>query len=240
MPDLQAMGKKLEALKEKDIALRQKIAEARLRICTLESKISTEEQSIQDWNQVTVVLTAAANASRDNAKSHFERIITDALRFVTQNSDYRFVIQEKTSKTKAAYEFFIESTVNGVKCLQKPEDANGGGFVDIISVAAKYAYLEIFNDPKIKSATMLCDEPGKMISADMSVKFAEYLKFLGTHYGRQIIMVTHNENLVNVATTTFSVVKDINGVSKVTDVSAGQNPNVDIASMFSVAMEGTT
>lgn len=236
MPDLQSMKGQLDSLKERDITLRQKIAEAHLRISSLNHKIMTEETSIQDLNQVTVVLTAAATAARDNAKSHFEKIITDALQFVTQNPDYKFVIQERNSKTKAAYEFFIESTVNGVKCLQKPEDANGGGFVDIISVAAKYAYLEIFSDPKIQSATMLCDEPGKMISADMSVKFAEYLKFLGNHYGRQIIMVTHNDSIASVATKTFAVTKNSNGVSQVSDASI--NAGFDLSSIFNDVLEG--
>lgn len=236
MPDLQAMKMQLDSLKEKDISLKQKIAEACLRISSLSARIQQEENSIQDLNQVTVILTAAATAARDNAKGHFERIITDALQFVTQNPDYKFVIQEKNSKTKAAYEFFIESTVNGVKCLQKPEDANGGGFVDIISVAAKYAYLEIFSDPKIQSATMLCDEPGKMISADMSVKFAEYLKFLGNHYGRQIIMVTHNDSIASVATKTFTVTKDRSGVSKAVEVTP--NATFDLAALFNGALEG--
>lgn len=236
MPDLQSMKRTLDSLKEKDISLRQKIAESHLRISSLKQRISMEEKSTQDLNQVTVLLTAAAITARDNAKGHFEKIITDALQFVTQNPDYKFVIQEKNSKTKASYEFFIESTVNGIKCLQKPEDANGGGFVDIISVAAKYAYLEIFSDPKIQSATMLCDEPGKMISADMSVKFAEYLKFLGNHYGRQIIMVTHNENIANVADKTFSVTKDSSGVSKVIDTSDGMN--FDWNALFDGALGG--
>ena len=116
--------------------------------------------------------------------------------------------------TKASYEFYIKSTVNGTECIQKPEDANGGGFVDIISVASKYAYLEIFNDPKIMSGTLFFDEPGKMISEQMSVKFAEYLKFLGNHYNRQTIMITHNNNLSSISDRTFVVSKDVNGVSK--------------------------
>lgn len=231
MPDLQTIKANVEALKERDITLRQQKSELSTRIAALKNKIQTEEGIINDNELIANILTAASGTARENAKGHFEKIITDALQFVTQNPDYRFVIQEKNSKLKASYEFFIESTVNGVKCLQKPEDANGGGFVDIISVAAKYAYLEIFNDPKIMNGTMFCDEPGKMISADMSVKFAEYLKFLGSHYGRQIIMVTHNENIANVADKTFSVTKDSSGVSRVTDVSS--DPNFVITNIFS-------
>ena len=190
----------------------------RKEITSLQNKI----QSLRDTNfsleQCITILTQAGTISRDNARAHFEKIVTDALQFITQTRDYEFIIQELSNRTKPSYEFYIKSTVNGEECIQKPEDANGGGFVDIISTAAKYAYLEIFNDPKIMSATLLYDEPGKMISEQMSVKFAEYIKFLGKHYNRQTIMITHNDNLSNVADKTFNVTKNRNGISVVTEI----------------------
>ena len=188
-------------------------------ITDLQTKITSLETMNQCLEKVIIILTQAATTSRDNARAHFEKIITDALQFVSQSKDYEFVIKELTGRAKASYEFYIKSTVNGVECLQKPEDANGGGFVDIISVAAKYAYLEIFNDPRIMSGTLLYDEPGKMISEQMSVKFAEYIKFLGNHYDRQTIMVTHNDNLSNVADKTFVIRKDSSGISTATEQS---------------------
>ena len=182
-------------------------------IANLKSKIKSTEDLNLLLEQVIQIFTQASTVSRDNARKHFEKIITDALQFVSQSKDYEFIIQELSGRAKASYEFYIKSTVNGVECIQKPEDANGGGFVDIISVAAKYAYLEIFNDPKIMNATLFYDEPGKMISEQMSVKFAEYIKFLGSYYNRQTIMVTHNDNLSSVADKTFLVRKDTNGIS---------------------------
>lgn len=205
----------MESLKRRDIETEQKTNELNQRVAALTRKIDDAEKETLTLNQAISLLTAAADTARKNAKSHFEKVVTDALQFVTQSRGYEFVIQEKNSKTKAAYEFYIKSSVNGVECLQKPEDANGGGFVDIISTASKYAYLEIFSDPRIMSSTLFYDEPGKMISAEMSIKFAEYLKFLGTHYGHQTIMITHNENLANVADATFVVTKDFMGTSTV-------------------------
>lgn len=210
----------LKELETNVIIAKQNEAMLKKDIASIKGKMSSLETMNQNLEKVIVILTQAATTSRDNARTHFEKIITDALQFVSQSKDYEFVIKELTGRAKASYEFYIKSTVNGVECIQKPEDANGGGFVDIISVAAKYAYLEIFNDPKIMSGTLLYDEPGKMISEQMSVKFAEYIKFLGNHYGRQTIMVTHNDNLSNVADKTFVVRKDRNGISTATEQSA--------------------
>lgn len=210
----------LKELETNVIIAKQNEAMLKKDIATIKGKMFSLETMNQNLEKVIVILTQAATTSRDNARAHFEKIITDALQFVSQSKDYEFVIKELTGRAKASYEFYIKSTVNGIECIQKPEDANGGGFVDIISVAAKYAYLEIFNDPKIMSGTLLYDEPGKMISEQMSIKFAEYIKFLGNHYGRQTIMVTHNDNLSNVADKTFVVRKDRNGISTAIEQSA--------------------
>lgn len=173
----------------------------------------TDENEI--LNKVILVLTESSNISRSKAKDHFEKIITEALQYVTQSKDYEFVIQENSERQKASYEFFIKTTVNGEESLQSPKDANGGGFVDIISVAAKYAYLELFNDPKIQCGTVILDEPGKMIDEQRSIKFAEYIKELGNTYNKQTIMVTHNVSLKDVADQTYYVSQNNNLISKV-------------------------
>lgn len=217
--DLSTFESNLKTLETNVIIAKQNETMLKKDIANLQQKIAAAELMNEQLEKTIVILTQAATTSRDNARAHFEKIITDALQFVSQSQDYEFIIKELPGRAKASYEFYIKSTVNGVECIQKPEDANGGGFVDIISVAAKYAYLEIFNDPKVMSGTLLYDEPGKMISEQMSVKFAEYIKFLGNHYGRQTIMVTHNDNLSNVADKTFVVRKDHNGISTATEQS---------------------
>lgn len=216
--NLQTFESNLKQLETNVIIAKEKEHNLNNEIKFLQYKIKTMEDENIALEKVITILTAAATASRDNARQHFEKIITDALQFISQSKDYEFMIKELTGRAKASYEFYIKSTVNGVECIQKPEDANGGGFVDIISVVAKYAYLEIFNDPKIMNATLFYDEPGKMISEQMSVKFAEYIKFLGSHYNRQTIMITHNDNLSSVADKTFLVRKDANGISTVSEL----------------------
>ena len=211
--DISSLENNAKELEKSVIIAKQNKKNIESEISSLKAKCAKLENDNLILDKAITVLTSAANTSRDNARAHFEKIVTDALQFVTQSTDYEFVIKDLPGRAKASYDFFIKSTVNGVECIQKPEDANGGGFVDIISVASKYAYLEIFNDPKIMSGTLFFYELCKMISEKMSVKFAEYLKFLGNHYNRQTIMITHNNNLSSVADRTFIVSKDVNGIS---------------------------
>jgi len=222
----------LKQLETNVIIAKQNEANLQKDIANIKLHAANYEEMCQNLEKVIVILTQAATASRDNARAHFEKIVTDALQFVTQSKDYEFIVKELPNRAKASYEFYIKSTVNGVECIQKPEDANGGGFVDIISVASKYAYREIFNDPKIMSDTLLYDEPGKMVSEQMSIKFAEYIKFLGNHYGRQTIMITHNEHLSNVADKTFVVRKGNDGISTATELTSASVSFDDVEGLF--------
>lgn len=185
------------------------------RISIMDNQISAIEANIQLQEELSTILIDSAKIMRDKAKAHFEKIVTDALQFVSQDSNCKFVIEESMVRGKPAYEFYIETIVNGEVCRKKPEESCGGGFIDIISVTAKVAYLKIFNNPKIMNVCFQMDEPGKMVSEQMSVKFAEYIKFLGKQFGLQIIMVTHNENISSIANDTFIVSKNRNGISVV-------------------------
>ena len=190
-----------------------------LSIQNINQRIHVAEDRIKLETEMESIFRKASESLRQKAKVHFEKIVTDALQFVTQDINTKFVIEESIVRNKPAYEFYIETMVNGIVSKQKPEDACGGGFIDIISVTLKYAYLQIFNNPEIKNACLILDEPGKMISEQMSVKFAEYIKFLGKHFGKQTIMITHNENLSNIANKTFYVQKNRSGISNVSDIS---------------------
>ena len=215
MNNIELLEERLKDLETSTAMKQQRYNDLCKEIKELKSKIQLFEHATECTEKAIMILTQVATVSRDNARMHFENIVTNALQFITQNRDYEFIIKELPNRSKASYEFYIKSKINGEECIQKPEDANGGGFIDIISTALKYAYLEIFTDPKIMNGALLYDEPGKMISSDMSTKFAQYIKFLGTQYHRQTIMVTHNENLSNVADKTFTVHKDLTGVSRV-------------------------
>lgn len=186
----------------------------------LKNSIKSLDDRNNDLNKAIASLSVISNNKRNKAKEHFEKIVTNALQFITQDDTYEFVIKELPNRQKPSYEFYIKSVIDGNEVLRKPEDSSGGGFIDIISTALKYAYLEIFNDPKTTCSTLIYDEPGKMISKDMSVKFAEYIKFLGKTYNKQTIMISHNENLINVADKVFNIQKDSNGISQVQDIKA--------------------
>src|SRR5205085_2335643 len=100
--------------------------------------------------------------------------------------------------------FYVTSEYNGESVRTKPEDARGGGVIDIISIALRVALLQIHNQPNIRGPIIL-DEPGKHVSSDYTIKLAEFLKQINQTFDRQIIISTHQQDLANIADTMIKV-----------------------------------
>ena len=186
-----------------------------------ESVKKLEELSITNA-KIVELLVAVSGCARDKARSQLEVIVTTALSYVS-DENYGFSIEQVNDKSNS-YEFYVVSEVNGEISKQKPQDACGGGFVDIISTALRFAYLNAFSDPTINNAVIL-DEPGKMVSEQASVRLAEFIKNLSLSFDRQTLMVTHNENLLWVADKSIHASKT-NGKSFVTDMTFSDIDNL--------------
>jgi len=71
--------------------------------------------------------------------------------------------------------------------------------------------------PKVTGPVVL-DEPGKMVSKEYAANMAYFLKEYAAKTGRQIILVTHNEELAAMGNKTYQVIKNGLGESVVTAI----------------------
>lgn len=186
-------------------------------------KLNKEQHEISDLNQVLVIIKAVSKQARELAKTQLEIIVTDSLRYI-HGDTCRFEIELSEQRNVPSAEFYVVNNVNGLESKQIPTEACGGGYIDAISTALRYAYIKAYNNPEIKNAIIL-DEPGKMLSENASIKFAEFIKQLGKLFNRQTIMVTHNNALKTVADKSFDVRK-INDHSVVSEMN---NIAIDIS-----------
>ena len=199
------------------------------RITNTENIVSTLKRDIITYSSVIDLLQKTAIGARDTARLHLENIVTSALQYIS-GSDYEFSIELTEKAGKPFAEFYVVVDINGVKSKQKPQDACGGGFVDIISAALRYAYQELYNKPKVMGGNLL-DEPGKMVSEQASIKFAEFIKHLGESFDRQTIMITHNDNLKSIADKTINVSLNSNNESVTVEY---KDINIDLELDFEV------
>jgi len=144
------------------------------------------------YEKVRVLLQQSAEYAREQAKQQIETLVTNALQYVFGPMiEFRIEIEERGSKPIA--EFYVISDYEGTTIKTKPQEARGGGVVDIVTLALRVAILETLQ-PKV-TGPLLLDEPGKHVSGDYVLSLYEFLKSLSTMFKRQIIMITHNHHL---------------------------------------------
>jgi len=160
------------------------------------------EQKRELLEKVRILLQQAADHIRHQAKEQLEVTVTRALQYVFGPS-FRFKIQLEEHGGNPSAEFYVVTEWEGKTICNKPQDARGGGVVDLLSLALRIALMEQMT-PRVQGPIVL-DEPGKHVSEDYVVPFVQLLKSLSDTFGRQIIMVTHNTDLTESADVAFEV-----------------------------------
>ncbi|MBC7106618.1 MAG: ATP-binding protein, partial [Firmicutes bacterium] len=100
-------------------------------------------------------------------------------------------------------EFYVASDYGGREVVNRPQDARGGGVVDVISLALRVALLQTVRPPL--PGPLMLDEPGKHVSEEYARSLALFLKSVSEMFGRQIVLVTHNQHLAEVGDRAFVV-----------------------------------
>lgn len=153
--------------------------------------------------KVRLLLMEAARHAREQGRQQVEYLVTQALQFVFGGDlEFKVVVEDKRDRPEA--EFYVCSTYGGdFRVETTPQDARGGGVVDVISLALRLALLHAFRPPV--GGPVVLDEPGKHVSEEFSPQLARFLKSYSQSLGRQIIMVSHNQHLAESADVAYLV-----------------------------------
>lgn len=161
--------------------------------------------------KVRLLLQEVSVFAREQARQQVEYMVTQALQYVFgADLQFKMEIQERRDRPEA--EFYVASDHGGRQVVNRPQDARGGGVVDVISLALRVALLQTVRPPL--PGPLMLDEPGKHVSEEYARNMALFLKSIADMFGRQIILVTHNQHLAEVGDRAF-VVEMQNGESVV-------------------------
>jgi DNA repair exonuclease SbcCD ATPase subunit len=161
--------------------------------------------------QVRTLLEQCNIVSRDKLKIEFENLTTTALQTVFEDPTLKFTIEFITKRNQVEAEFYIGNSDNTIT-LNDIIESKGGGVVDVIAFSLRVILMELL---KVQGPMML-DEPGKFISAEYIVNFGKFIENVSKAFGRQVIMITHNSALAEMADNTILVSQSA-GVSRVTN-----------------------
>lgn len=176
-----------------------------------EAELARAREEIATWEQVQVLFTKVGEFAREQLKTRIEETVTAALTAVF-GEGLTFRINMRQLSGQPAAEWQVISQYGDIEVAASPEDARGGGITDVVSLALRLAMLELVR-PK-PGGPVILDEPAKMVSAEYAGNLAFFLKQYAARTGRQVLMVTHNAKLAEVADKSY-LVTQTDGVSEV-------------------------
>ena len=211
--ELESVKRKYDSLKmhyfnekgRRDILIDQK--------AKLEEALQKVLNNLDVLEQVRILLQKVSEYAREQSRRQIESLVTNCLQFIfDMNIEFKIEIEEVRGRPEA--EFYVISNINGEEIKTKPQDARGGGVIDIISLAIRVAMLHC-SSLEI-SGPLILDEPAKHVSEDYIIQVAEFLKQVSSMFDMQVIMVTHNRHLSEIANKGYRVGM-IDGISRVSN-----------------------
>jgi len=158
-----------------------------------EKIIKLEEQKKIDLKAIEV-LNLVQKSTRDVVKNTFESLVSYALKAVYQE-DYKFKLEFGNRGNLGELNFLLKSPEN--KDFLPLEDCTAGGSLDVISLALRFVLLQVFR-PEFPGMIIL-DEATKMLSKNYAENEYNLYKFMAEKFHRQLIIITHNEKIVELA-----------------------------------------
>lgn len=175
------------------------------------SKLESIKENIEILESVKVLLQNVSEYAREQAKNKIEEIVTNSLQYIfDHNIEFKIEIDEVRGKPDA--EFYVISNINGEEIKTRPQDARGGGIIDVISLAIRIAMIQCGNLEI--NGTIILDEPAKHVSEEHILNVAEFLSQTTKILKRQIIMVTHNRHLSEISDKWYRIEMN-EGVSRI-------------------------
>ena len=163
-----------------------------------ETELEQDKADIATWEQVQALFAKTSEYAREQLKVRIEETVTAAMQVAGFPGNLRFkVLLTERGGQPAAEWRIIGAREDGTEMETSVEDSHGGGLVDVVSLALRLALLQL-SRPK-PAPLVILDEPGKHVSAEYAPNVAFFLKQFGEQTGHQVIMVTHNDTLAEMA-----------------------------------------
>jgi len=177
------------------------------RLLELKKNKEIQTTSLIDIEQAQIIIQEVALTLQNSIKFHIEDIVNLALNYVFPG-EYEFVLDFFIRRNQTECEFWLKKEDK----LFNPLNSNGGGIVDILAFALRIALWSL----KIgkKNNTIILDEPFRFISSDLQVCAGEILRELSEKLDIQFIIVTHEDQIMEIADKLFVVEKTKN-ISKI-------------------------
>lgn len=165
-------------------------------LVSLEASLAGFRVREADLQLGTVLIQETAKETQDRLRIHVQDLVQSALGAVFPGVyDFRLLFTPRRGRTEV--DIYLDK--DGAQI--NPMDSSGGGVVDVVSFALRVVSWSISGT----EPTLVLDEPMKWVSAGLRPRCAELIRALSDRLKLQIIMVTHDPELAEVADNIFIV-----------------------------------
>lgn len=166
-----------------------------------QQQISELVEISDELAEVSDLLEKCNVTSRQHIKDEIEQLTTQALRTIYGDPYIRFTINFVSKRNQVEADFAITRENEDNPIEGDILATHGGMFADVIGFALRIIIMELLK----VNGPLILDEPGKYISEQYIDNFGKFMSQMSKSFDRQIIMVTHNQRLMQFADTTIHV-----------------------------------
>ena len=185
------------------------------------AKVETLKADSERYTKARWILAEIAKETQKNFQVKVESLVTSAIRAVFEERPFQFklIFEQKRNK------FECKPVIVEGDYEYEPKDELGGGIIDLISFAFRVVLWHLEN-PKSRNVFVL-DEPMKFVGkGDLLMRAGRMIKEISHRLGFQIIMVTHEPELAEIADKAWSVEHD--GVKSHLRLIVGNKPETKV------------
>lgn len=160
-------------------------------------------------DQVRILYQKTSTLLRVKISERFADLATQALRYIFQRDDLEFLVELSIKANLPTASFFVvvgEHKVN-------PKEALGGSIYEVIGVCLRLVCLEVFG----LKGPLILDEPLRSVDETNLQNALEFILQYCRQTNRQLIVVTHNDQIARSADKLFEVTQE-GGISNVEEV----------------------
>ncbi len=195
----------LEQIKEKIQRAKGARDQIQKTLSDMKERLKYLEKRKEYIEKAQVLIQTTAKETQEKLRYHIEDIVNMALDICFPNK-YSFIVDFQIKRGKTEAELFLVKDRERID----PLAAAGGGVADIVSFALRLSAWSLSKTDNV----IILDEPFKFLSSNLRPLAGEVLKQLSEKLNLQIIMVTHDEVMIDIADKVFEV-KQKKGVSEV-------------------------
>jgi DNA repair exonuclease SbcCD ATPase subunit len=163
--------------------------------------LDQKQKRVEQLTKARWVISEVARQTQERFKEYVEPLVTKAIQSAWEDRDLKFVLEFKISHNKSEAYLMVQE---GDNPPYVPEDDMGGSILDIIGIAMRIV-LSSLSRPKVRSVIIL-DEPMKFVGKGaVLMKTANILKEISHRLGFQLILVTHEPALAQIADKAWEV-----------------------------------